>query len=180
MLHKPTGSIPGSFGLDGHTKSGSPDTCSASPGSAPRPIASACDPWPRRKASSPRRSGPSRCWHRARPAHRALTWTLVSMRHRLIGRSDHPLRAGGFNISEEWKSSRQAWPWHVIQLGVYILLVEERYRRRPPNGYVVCSDGKRHRIENYDRLRTKVIALAGQPRAARRANGSPIPINPER
>jgi CRISPR-associated exonuclease Cas4 len=108
------------------------------------------------------------------------TQTMISKRHGLAGRPDRLIREGGFIIPEEWKSSHQLRPWHVVQLGVYFLLVEERYRQRPPYGYVVCGDGRRHRIANDDALRAKVLELAGRIRSARAAIDRPIAVRPER
>jgi CRISPR-associated exonuclease Cas4 len=106
------------------------------------------------------------------------TRTLVSRRHRLIGRPDRLMRKNGIVIPEEWKSSQRLRPWHVVQLGVYFLLVEEHYRQRPPYGYVVCGDGKRHRVENDDALRAKVLELARQIRDARARVTVPITVRP--
>jgi CRISPR-associated exonuclease Cas4 len=63
-------------------------------------------------------------------------------------------------------------------MGCYFLLVEEELRIRPSHGFVVCGDGTRHRVENTDDLRTWVLELAGQIRAARKALTVPIPVNP--
>ncbi|WP_235963243.1 CRISPR-associated protein Cas4 [Tautonia rosea] len=104
--------------------------------------------------------------------------TLHSARLGLAGRPDRILRVGRAIIPEEWKSARRLWPGHVAQMGVYFLLIEERYGVRPSHGFVVLGTGKRHRIENDARLRGWVLDLAEQIREARRALSSPLPVDP--
>ena len=105
--------------------------------------------------------------------------TLVSYRLGLVARPDRLVQGGGLVIPEEWKSSWQLRPWHRAQLGVAFLLVEERFGIRPPHGFVVTGDGRRHRVENTAELRAWVLALAGQIRAARAAAATPIPVSPK-
>jgi CRISPR-associated exonuclease Cas4 len=64
-------------------------------------------------------------------------------------------------------------------MGVYFLLIEERYGVRPPHGFVVLGTGKRHRIENDARLRDWVLGLADQIREARRDLHRSIPVDPK-
>jgi CRISPR-associated exonuclease Cas4 len=104
--------------------------------------------------------------------------TLVSRRYGLAGRPDRLVRSGGQIIPEEWKSARVLRPWHRAQMGVYMLLVEERFRVKPPYGFVVTGDGTRHRVENEERLRAWVLELAGQIRAARAQVRVPVPVSP--
>jgi CRISPR-associated exonuclease Cas4 len=104
--------------------------------------------------------------------------TLTSHRLGLTGRPDRLIKGGGTIIPEEWKSSRQEWPNHRAQMGVYFLLIEEELRIRPTHGFIVFGDGTRHRIENTDELRAWVLELAAQIRAARAAVTVPIPVNP--
>lgn len=94
--------------------------------------------------------------------------TLRSHRLGLVGRPDRLDKAEGTIIPEEWKSSRVLRPWHRAQMGGYFVLIEEELRVRPPHGFVICGDGTRHRIDNDERLKTRVLELAGQIRAARR------------
>lgn len=75
--------------------------------------------------------------------------------------------------------SRTPRPWHHAQLGVYFVLIEEQLRVRPPHGFIVCSDGTRHRVENTSELRACVLDLAGQIRAARRYVSRSIPVEPK-
>ena len=63
-------------------------------------------------------------------------------------------------------------------MGVYFLLIEDQLGARPPHGFVVCGDGTGHRVENTSELRSWVLDLAGQIRAARSAVTQPIPVNP--
>lgn len=104
--------------------------------------------------------------------------TLTSRRYGLTGRVDRLIRTGGTVIPEEWKSARVLRPWHRAQMGVYFLLVEDRFGVRPAHGFIVCGDGTRHRIDNDEALRAWVLDLAGQIRAARAALRVPIPVTP--
>jgi CRISPR-associated exonuclease Cas4 len=105
--------------------------------------------------------------------------TLTSRRLGLTGRPDRLVKGGGTIIPEEWKSSHAFRPWHRAQLGVYFLLIEEQFRIRPPHGFIVCGDGSRHRVENTAELRSWVLDLAAQIRAARGQTDRPIRVNPE-
>jgi CRISPR-associated exonuclease Cas4 len=104
--------------------------------------------------------------------------TLTSRRYGLTGRMDRLIRQGGMVTPEEWKSSRSVWLNHRAQMGVYFLLIEEELRIRPTHGFIVCGDGARHRIENTEELRSWVLELAGQIRAARAELNQPILVNP--
>ena len=104
--------------------------------------------------------------------------TLTSHRLGLTGRPDRLIKRDGSIVVEEWKSARTLRPWHRAQMGCYFLLVEEDLRIRPTHGFVVCGDGTRHRIDNTEDLRTWVLDLAGQIRAARPAVAQSIPVNP--
>lgn len=104
--------------------------------------------------------------------------TLTSSRLGLTGRPDRIIRIGDQLIIEEWKSSLRVRPGHVAQIGVYFLLAEERFGIRPSHGVIVCGDGTRHRIDNTAELRERVLAIAGQIRAARHRLTEPLPVNP--
>ena len=104
--------------------------------------------------------------------------TLTSRRLGLTGRPDRLIQSGGTLIIEEWKSSRSLQPWHGAQMGVYFLLAEEHFRVRPSHGFLVTGDGKRHRIDNDERLRAWVLGMAVAIRARRAAIDQPIPVNP--
>ena len=104
--------------------------------------------------------------------------TLTSDRLGLTGRPDRIVRQGDRIILEEWKSARTLRPWHLAQLGVYFLLIEERFGIRPEHGFIVLGDGTRHRIENGEELRDWVLGMAGQIRAARGRLEAPMPVEP--
>jgi CRISPR-associated exonuclease Cas4 len=93
---------------------------------------------------------------------------LVSERLKLLGRPDRILREAGVLIPEEWKpSAKRLYPGHRLQLGVYLLLMEEEFGERPPYGVVVIRDGERVRVENTEALRTEVLAVARKIREHR-------------
>jgi len=104
--------------------------------------------------------------------------TLVSRRLGLAGRPDRLVKRDGVLIPEEWKSARVLRPHHRVQMGVYLLLIEEQFRQRPAYGVLVLGDGTRHRIDNTEELRAWVLALAARIRAARAALSRPIAVNP--
>jgi len=104
--------------------------------------------------------------------------TLTSRRHGLTGRPDRLIRSGDSIIVEEWKSSRSLKPWHISQIGVYFLLIEDQMKIKPARGFIVCGNGKRYRIDNSETLRAQVLELARRIRQARAAIAQPIPVNP--
>jgi len=104
--------------------------------------------------------------------------TLTSRRYGLTGRPDRLIRTRGTVIVEEWKSATTIRAWHRAQMGAYFVLVEDQLKVRPSHGFIVCGDGTRHRIENTEELRSWVLDLAGQIRAARKAVTEPIPVDP--
>ncbi|QDV39234.1 CRISPR-associated protein Cas4 [Tautonia plasticadhaerens] len=63
-------------------------------------------------------------------------------------------------------------------MGVYFLLIEETTGVRPPHGFIVTGNGERVKIENTEELRTWVLDVADQIRAARRQVDEAIPVNP--
>ncbi len=97
----------------------------------------------------------------------------------LTGRPDRLIKAEGTLIPEEWKSSLKVWPNHGAQLGVYFLLIEEQLRIRPSHGFILCGDGSRDQVENTDELRTWLLELAGEIRAARANISHPIRVDPK-
>ena len=94
----------------------------------------------------------------------------------LVGRPDRIVRQGGLLIPEEWKSAKRVSYGHRLQLGAYFLLIEEEYGERPPFGVVVLGDGSRFEVENTEKLRSKVLAIAERVRERRRAIGQEIPV----
>src|SRR3954465_10871486 len=80
------------------------------------------------------------------------------------------------SIPEEWKSAKKVSHGHRLQLGAYFLLIEEKYRVRPPFGVVVLGDGSRVEVENTEALRSEVLSIAAKIRERRRAIGEEIPV----
>ena len=60
----------------------------------------------------------------------------------------------------------------------YFILIEDQLGVRPTHGFIVSGDGTRHRVENTAELRSWVLDLAGQVRAARASLTVPIPVDP--
>jgi CRISPR-associated exonuclease Cas4 len=54
-----------------------------------------------------------------------------------------------------------------LQLGAYLLLVEEEYGMRPLFGVVVIRDGERVRVENTEELRSEILEVAARIREHR-------------
>lgn len=102
--------------------------------------------------------------------------TLYSDRLKLVGRPDRLAREGEWIVPEEWKSSKRAGDGHRLQLGTYLLLIEEEFGMRPPHGYVVLGDGSRVRIKNTEELRRRVLETADAIRRSRRALQEEIPV----
>lgn len=93
---------------------------------------------------------------------------LYSAKYGLAGRLDRVFDDGGMPIPEEWKSAHRVHNSHRAQMGVYFILLEEETGIRPPYGVIVTGDGKREVVRNTDELRARVLAIAGQIRAARK------------
>ena len=93
-----------------------------------------------------------------------------------LGPPDRIARQGETLIPEEWKSSKRVSDGHRLQLGAYFILIEEEYGVRPPFGVVVLGDGSRVKVENTERLRSKVLAIAEKIREHRRGLREEIPV----
>lgn len=106
--------------------------------------------------------------------------TLFSDRLRLVGRPDRIVRQGETLIPEEWKSAKRVNEGHRLQLGAYLLLIEEEYGVRPPHGVVVLGDGSRVEVRNTADLRSKVLAIAERIREHRRRIDEEIPARQPR
>lgn len=105
---------------------------------------------------------------------------LRSKRLGLIGRPDRLIRLkNGAVIPEEKKSAKRLYPHLPIQLGVYLLLVEEVYGRRPPYGTLILGDNSRHKIRNTRWLRRRVLRLAEKLRRQRAQLSRPAHVRPE-
>jgi CRISPR-associated exonuclease Cas4 len=69
-------------------------------------------------------------------------------------------------------------PWQRVQVGVYLLLLEDCREIVPPHCVVVLGDGTRYRIENTAELGAEVLELNRRIRAARARLAEPIPVRP--
>ena len=96
--------------------------------------------------------------------------SYTSTRLGLSGRPDYIVAQRGRLIPVEAKPGRRGRPrpWDVVQLGVYLLVIEDAEGRRPPYGVLAYRDGG-WRIANTRRLRQEVLTTAAQVRAARQA-----------
>ena len=110
-------------------------------------------------------------WYRA---GFGLGWTLsaddITLRSPAVGLSGKPDRMvlrRGWIIPEEKKGKPTLYDNYILQLGVYLVLIEELFERRPPYGFVVLGNGQRKMIDNAEDLRDKVQATAEAIRAAR-------------
>lgn len=104
---------------------------------------------------------------------------LKSIRLGLSGRLDRLIRLrNGAVIPEEKKSATRLYPSLEVQLGVYLLLVEEAYGVRPPFGTLVLADNSRHTIRNTRSLRRQTLKLADQLRRQRADLDRPARVNP--
>ncbi|MDG3008477.1 CRISPR-associated protein Cas4 [Paludisphaera mucosa] len=102
---------------------------------------------------------------------------LVSERLKLRGRPDRILREDGVLIPEEWKpNAKRVYPGHRLQLGAYLLLMEEEFGERPPYGVVVIRDGERVKIQNTEALRTEVLEVAQRIRKHKQRLDDEIPV----
>ncbi len=97
----------------------------------------------------------------------------------LSGRPDRLIRLrNGAVIPEEKKSAPRLYPSLEVQLGVYLLLVEEAYGIRPPFGTLILADNSRHKIRNTGSLRRRTLKLADQLRRQRADLNRPARVNP--
>jgi len=105
----------------------------------------------------------------------SLDQPLLSRKYGLVGKPDLLLRQkrGGEEllIPVEVKSARQpskAHEGHLLQLGAYLLLVEENYATTPAFGILRYADGETL-VEWSAELRNEVLAAADAIRSARTA-----------
>jgi CRISPR-associated exonuclease Cas4 len=106
-------------------------------------------------------------------AEEAVREPLLSRRYGLVGRPDYLVHdaAAGEWIPVEVKSSRAPtapYASHVLQLGAYCLLVEDRYGRRPSHGLLRYADAA-FTIPFTDALRYEVLDSADAIRRGRSA-----------
>ncbi len=64
-------------------------------------------------------------------------------------------------------SSERLYDSHRIQVGAYLLLIEEEYGVRPPYGIVALKDGSEVKIQNTRKLRRWTLDIAKKVRALR-------------
>ncbi len=92
-----------------------------------------------------------------------------------MGKPDYLIRTGRHVIPVEVKGGpapEQARPGHVLQLGAYCLLVEERFGARPPYGIIRYND-KSLKIPFERSLEQTVLATLARMRAdAARTGGA--------
>ncbi len=94
--------------------------------------------------------------------------SLRSERFGLAGRPDRMVRLkNGMIIPKEKKSSKRFYDSHRIQVGAYLLLIEDAYGVRPSHGLVELGDGRIERIENTEKLQQWTLNTAEKIRAQR-------------
>ena len=106
---------------------------------------------------------------------------LKSDRLGLSGRPDRLVRLkNGMIIPKEKKSSNRLYDSHRIQVGAYLLLIEDAYAIRPSHGLVELGDGRVERIDNTEQLQTWTINVAEAIRAQRAdpLKATPVRANP--
>jgi CRISPR-associated exonuclease Cas4 len=108
------------------------------------------------------------------PTRSSDSLILVSTHYHLSGRPDRIVQVGAAYIPEEKKSGTRLYQSYRLQLGVYLLLVEEHYGVRPPYGVVVLGDGQRVQIDNTPALRQQVVRIAEQIRQHRALLTQPL------
>jgi CRISPR-associated exonuclease Cas4 len=102
--------------------------------------------------------------------------TLFSERLKLVGRPDRIVRQRETVIPEEWKpTAKRVSPGHRLQIGAYLILVEEEFGVRPPFGVVIIAGGKRVQVENTEQLRSQVLDVAERIREHRAKLREEIP-----
>lgn len=110
---------------------------------------------------------------------RAITEPLLSRRYGLVGKPDYlvVIHAGGGEqtVPVEVKSGnhvQQPRAGHILQLGAYCLLVEDKVGERPPYGLLHYADGTLQ-IPYTDGLRAEVLAAIAAIQSAERATDLP-------
>ena len=104
---------------------------------------------------------------------------LASTSLGLSGRPDRLIRLrNGAIIPVEKKSSKRLYDSHRVQVGAYLLLVEEAYGVRPPYGVVVLGDGREAKVQNTARLRRWTLDVADDIRAQRTHASRPARVRP--
>jgi CRISPR-associated exonuclease Cas4 len=111
----------------------------------------------------------------------AISEPLLSRRYGLVGKPDYlvviKMGGGEQTVPVEVKSGnhvQQPRAGHILQLGAYCLLVEDKMGKRPPYGLLHYGDGTLQ-IPYTDALRTEVLAAIGAIQSA--ADASDLPRN---
>ncbi len=103
---------------------------------------------------------------------RACPRPLYSARYRLAGRPDYLVQAGRTLVPVEVKPGRRAtkpYASDVLQLGAYLLLVEEETGHRPPYG-LLCYAELRFQVPYTPALRGRVVESLAEMQRLRRAH----------
>ncbi len=110
---------------------------------------------------------------------RAVAEPLLSRRYGLVGKPDYlvVIKAGGGEqtVPVEVKSgnhAQQPRAGHILQLGAYCLLVEDKMGERPPYGLLHYANGTLQ-IPYTDALRAEVLAAITAIQAAEEATDLP-------
>ncbi len=106
---------------------------------------------------------------------RACTQPLFSARYRLAGRPDYLVQVGRALVPVEAKPGRTAekpYDSDVLQLGAYLLLVEEETGRRPPYGLLHYRQ-RTFQIPYSPALRQSIIGCLDEMRHWRQARDVP-------
>ena len=101
---------------------------------------------------------------------------LRSKRYKLVGRPDRIVQRGKNFIAEDKKSSMRVYDSHRVQMGVYMLLLEEEYGKRPPYSVLLLGNGRREKIKNTNELRQQVLDIIQRIRTARKELTKPISV----
>jgi len=103
---------------------------------------------------------------------RACPRPLYSARYRLAGKPDYLVQMRQHLVPVEVKPGRRAahaYPSDVLQLGAYLLLVEEETGRRPPCG-LLCYAERTFEIPYTPALRQSVVDALEEMRRLRKAH----------
>lgn len=104
---------------------------------------------------------------------------LASASLGLSGRPDRLIRLkNGMIIPVEKKSSARLHDSHRVQVGAYLLLIEEAHGVRSPYGVVVLGDGREAKVPNTAQLRRWVLQVADNVRGQRADPSKPARVRP--
>lgn len=106
---------------------------------------------------------------------------LYAARYRLAGRPDYLVHTRQGPVPVEVKPGRRAaapYTGDVLQLGAYLLLVEEETGHRPPYGLLRYRE-QTFEIANTPALQKQVIACLEDMRALRQGGQAPAPQHAE-